>query len=332
MKSNGILIFDMDGVLIDVSGSYRETIRRSVRLFFRGADGYNDLPDPLFSLSDLARVKQSGGLNNDWDLTHYVIQLLCALIKIPQVSPDDNVWHRYRETISNLDLTRLARYLKTTADPLNHLQQKYPEITNDFIQSLYAGDVGSGNIIKQFFQEIYLGKNLFESTYGIAPKVYKGEGYIHKEGLLIEKPMLEAFLKINTLAIATGRPRAEAAFPLQKFGIGKYFAVVFTLDDCLREEEHIFRSRGHKTSLSKPHPFMLDAIVQKIGPQVNPCYYVGDMPDDMRAASRSKFQFHGIGITISTPDKPGLAEKLLQAGADHVVEDFQALKKLLKNN
>jgi len=141
--------------------------------------------------------------------------------------------------------------------------------------------------------------------------------------------MLKEFSSINTLAIATGRPRAEAAFPLQKFGIRKYFTVVFTLDDCLREEENILRARDHKESLSKPHPFMLDAIVQKIGPQVNPCYYVGDMPDDMLAASRSKFQFHGIGITISTSDKPGLAEKLLQAGADHVVEDFRALKKLL---
>ena len=332
MKSKGILIFDMDGVLIDVSGSYRETIRRSVRLFFRGAGGYKDLPDPLFPLSDLAQIKQSGGLNNDWDLTHYVIQLLCSLIKIPQVSPGDNVWHRYGETISNLDVTRLARYLKTTVDPLSDLQQKYPQITNDFIQSLYAADVGSGNIIKQFFQEIYLGKTLFESTYGISPEGYKGEGYIRQERLLIEESMLEEFSKINTLAIATGRPRAEAAFALQNFGILKYFTVVFTLDDCLREEENILRSRGHKESLSKPHPFMLDAIVQKIGSQVNPCYYVGDMPDDMRAASKSKFQFHGIGITISTSDKPGLTQQLLQAGADHVVEDFQALKKLLANN
>ena len=329
MKSKGILIFDMDGVLIDVSGSYRETIRRSARLFFKGARGYKDLPDPLFPLSDLAKIKQSGGLNNDWDLTHYVIQLLCSLIKIPQVSPGNNVWHRYQETISNLDVTRLTRYLKTTADPLGNLQLKYPEVTNDFIQSLYAADVGSGNIIKQFFQEIYLGKNLFESTYGISPKVYEGEGYIRKERLLVEKSMLEEFSKTNTLAIATGRPRAEAAFPLQKFGIRKYFTMVFTLDDCLREEEHMLRSRSHKESLSKPHPFMLDAIVKKIGPQVNPCYYVGDMPDDMLAASRSKFQFHGIGITISAPDKPSLAEKLLHAGADHVVEDFRALKDLL---
>ncbi len=156
MKSKGILIFDMDGVLIDVSGSYRETIRRSVRLFFRGAGGYKDLPDPLFPLSDLAQIKQSGGLNNDWDLTHYVIQLLCSLIKIPRVSPGDNVWHRYRETISILDVARLARYLKTSADPLSNLQQKYPQITNDFIQSLYAGDVGSGNIIKQFFYSFFM--------------------------------------------------------------------------------------------------------------------------------------------------------------------------------
>jgi len=59
----------MDGVIIDVSRSYRDTIRQTARLFFKGAHSWENLPDPLFRLSDLARVKQSGGLNNDWDLT-----------------------------------------------------------------------------------------------------------------------------------------------------------------------------------------------------------------------------------------------------------------------
>ena len=65
MDKQSLIVFDMDGVLIDVSGSYRETVRKTARLFFTGARGFDKLPDPLFSLKDLAKIKQSGGLNND---------------------------------------------------------------------------------------------------------------------------------------------------------------------------------------------------------------------------------------------------------------------------
>ena len=48
------------------------------------------------------------------------------------------------------------------------------------------------------------------------------------------------------------------------------------------------------------------------------CYYIGDMPDDMLAASRSKAGY--IGITQSAPDKEKLRRALIEAGADHVIE------------
>ena len=50
----------MDGVLVDVSASYREAVRMTARLFFKGAPGWARLPNPLFSLEEIAAVKQSG--------------------------------------------------------------------------------------------------------------------------------------------------------------------------------------------------------------------------------------------------------------------------------
>ena len=91
MKLPKLIVFDMDGVLIDVSGSYRETVRKAARLFFAGAKGFESLPDPLFPLTDLASLKQTGGLNNDWDLTALTLHLLFARIKkntAPSSAPD----------------------------------------------------------------------------------------------------------------------------------------------------------------------------------------------------------------------------------------------------
>ncbi len=57
------LVFDMDGVLVDVSDSYRETIRRTVGHFTA------ELP----SRDEIQQYKNAGGWNDDWQLSHEMI-------------------------------------------------------------------------------------------------------------------------------------------------------------------------------------------------------------------------------------------------------------------
>jgi HAD superfamily phosphatase len=52
------LLFDMDGVLVDVSGSYREAILGTAR--FYGVE---------LTSQDVSAAKRKGGCNNDWELT-----------------------------------------------------------------------------------------------------------------------------------------------------------------------------------------------------------------------------------------------------------------------
>ena len=99
MKFEKLIIFDLDGVIIDVSMSYRETIRQSAKLFFKGSYAWERLPERLFSLSDLDKVKQGGGLNNDWDLTCLVISFLFSFVKTQTIFEDRDNWERYRSLI-----------------------------------------------------------------------------------------------------------------------------------------------------------------------------------------------------------------------------------------
>jgi phosphoglycolate phosphatase-like HAD superfamily hydrolase len=329
MQNKNLIVFDMDGVLIDVSGSYRDTVRQTAKLFFKKAPSSEKLPEPLFRLADLAAVKQSGGLNNDWDLSCFVINLLFNVIEKPPVYESIDPWDRYHETISQCDLRVLIEFLESTQKPLSILLQRSGKTQNAFIDGLYAGDVGSGNIIKQIFQEVYLGKALFEATYGAPPWFYHDEGFIHREKLLIDPSILDALAKNNFLAIATGRPRAEADYPLDHFGLRKYFSQVLALEDCLEEEKRLAREAGKKISLSKPDPFMLDAIAADQKKPVTGYFYIGDMPDDMSAAKRSEAGYKGIGLTLSAPDKASLKKELERAGADYIIEDFNQLKSLL---
>ena len=58
-----ILIFDMDGVLADVTESYRETIARTVA-HFTGAE---------IAPERIQDYKNRGGFNDDWKLSHHII-------------------------------------------------------------------------------------------------------------------------------------------------------------------------------------------------------------------------------------------------------------------
>ena len=113
MKHKNLIVFDMDGVLVDVSKSYRETIRQTAGLFFKMAPSSEKLPEPLFPLADLAAVKQSGGLNNDWDLSCLVISLLFHMIEQPAIYDSEDPMERYRETIRRCHVNALAEFLNS---------------------------------------------------------------------------------------------------------------------------------------------------------------------------------------------------------------------------
>jgi len=78
-----ILIFDMDGVLIDVSSSYRETIRQTILIYLKKCLGLEIGVRGSISKEDIALFKSAGGFNNDWDLTSGFLLYLLAFSGIP---------------------------------------------------------------------------------------------------------------------------------------------------------------------------------------------------------------------------------------------------------
>jgi len=163
----------------------------------------------------------------------------------------------------------------------------------------------------------------------LKPLFYRDEGFIHREKLLIDKGMLAALAKNHILAIATGRPRAEAEYPLAHFDLRRYFTDVLALEDCLEEERRRSQKEGKRVSLSKPDPFMLDAIAAGQKKPVAGYFYIGDMPDDMVAAKKSAAGYKGVGMIMAAVDKKSLKKELLRAGADYIIDNFRQLKPII---
>ena len=146
---------------------------------------------------------------------------------------------------------------------------------------------------------------------------------------MVDTALLEKLAKSHILAVATGRPKQEADFALDRHDIRKYFDAVYTLEDCIREEKRILEQEGRRVSLAKPAPYMLDAIAGSIQPRPLIAYYLGDMPDDMTAAGRSRAGFVSIGLVSSAPDKQVLRSELLRAGADYIIEDLKQVEEIV---
>jgi len=316
-----LLVFDMDGVLVDVSGSYREATRQAAYTFLKDCRGGELLPQPLFSLEELAAVKQSGGLNNDWDMTHRIISLLLVMADCG----DSGAGGAARAEREQWDVAPLARYLVSSQRPLSAIMESGR--LSKAADKYYAGDVGSGNVIKQIFQEIYLGQELFQETYGFEPQYCTQGGLILKEKLFTSRALLQKLAAGNRLAIATGRPRSEALYPLKKHGLDM-FSTVVSLDECEAEEKRILEKTGCQVSLGKPSPFMLDSIAS-LYPDAEKLYYFGDVGDDMKAAKSSHYPFAAVGITYSAPDSDAAAKALLECGADILINNPDELTDII---
>lgn len=59
------LLFDMDGILVDVSKSYRVAIKQTAEFFLNNKE---------ISFEQIQEYKERGGLNNDWDCTQAILK------------------------------------------------------------------------------------------------------------------------------------------------------------------------------------------------------------------------------------------------------------------
>jgi len=152
------------------------------------------------------------------------------------------------------------------------------------------------------FQELYLGAQ------------GKG-GLIENEKWLLDLGVLGELSKKYLIGILTGRPREEALIPLRKAGVENYFKVIVAMEDC--------------EGCGKPNPYGLNLAMKKLGvTDKTNSVYVGDVPDDMRAAKNAGIV--GIGSLPPQNKTRELKERLISAGALKVMNEVNEIIKVVK--
>lgn len=344
-----LLIFDMDGVLIDVSDSYRQTILKTIELYLKLGLGFKN-GKKFITKEEVTLFKLVGGFNNDWDLTSGILLYLISLSGLPPCKRK-KPFHHIQDVVSFLqeetkefpkDIGQLLYEFKNDLHPFLEKVKYYKgglkgirlALKHSWEGWLYhQGDLNQENLVQRLFQEVYLGEK-FTFYYHLPLLFYRGKGLYLKEKLLFPRRILSSLHQKVVMGIASGRPRGEAELALKRFRIDSYFDQVVTLDDCREEEERAYLSTGKRKSFSKPHPYPLFRVIEGTGLSSPRCAYVGDSVDDVRAAqeAKKKFKMLAIGYIGSSSQKRLSRESLLQAGADVVIHKPEQLLRWMNKN
>jgi HAD superfamily phosphatase len=344
-----ILVFDMDGVLIDVSESYRKTISKSVQIYLETCLGFKKGLAPLITEEHIASFKMAGGFNNDWDLTSGLLLFLLSIsgfppllrrksfVSIEEVSQylrSRSSGFRSTLTVKTLrnHLPCFVREVKSCGGGLKGIQRTLRKTRNASWDGwVYpSGEIHTTNVVKRIFQEIYLGRT-FVRHYSLRRLFYHSQGYHLREKPLIPRRILSVLHKRVRMGIASGRPRVEAELALKRFQIDRYFDRIVTLDECAAEEARLFRITGKKSKRTKPHPYPLLRVIREIGLPHPRSAYVGDVVDDIQTARNAgrKDPVVPIGFVFRQTKEKSLTESLRKAGARFVIRQPNDLLRLV---
>ncbi len=258
-------IFDVDGVIMDVTRSMRTVGCDAVRLYLTQLVSWPDSGE-FIKPQDIAAYKLADGFNDDWQIAG--INVLTCLVKAELTGARDAAALRQAPpTIAELAAgARRSRagpgYVRTML--LGLLDAAARE------RVLHAWDYPK---IVQAFQELYAGEDHCYEFYGYHPELIHVPGRIARDRPLLQRASLPAH--ITKLGVYSGRTWQETRAALDMAGIADLFVRerVIVVDD----------------GLVKPDPRGLAVLVERMGSAA--AVFVGDMPDDREAVRRYRAEY-----------------------------------------
>lgn len=251
------IIFDCDGVLIDITKSYDLAIKEVTKYFLKEFG----IEKSLSITSDIIEdFKSTGGFNDEVDVTYASILSLVVAnrMKILEKKFLCNV-------INNADQTGIKsveKYIETL-----------PVDISDIIKKLDYPETHDTNLLYSVFDQMFYGPELYYKLFKKQSK-FSGRGFIENDVNLLKKDLIAKLKKKfkNKLAIVTGRGRES---------------IIYTLGALLEEfdlKNSVFLE-DEPRDLAKPNP---ESLIRSIsGLDSSCCLYVGDSMEDYIMAKKT---------------------------------------------
>ena len=303
IKKLDAIIFDCDGVLVDVSNSYDLAIKKTVDFI---TEKFAAIKVPQVTTEMIDGFKKTGGFNDEVDVTYALILAAVASQKIGQ-----SFSAVVSKIASNADATGIRsveKYLDASKIDLTGIKNKLVYPAKRF-----------ESLLSSVFDEIFYGTELYTKLYKKTPNFFNGRGLIENDVVLVTKNLLDDLHQRfgRKVAIVTGRGTVSASYSL-----GKLF------DEFDLENSWFLEDKPRE--MAKPNPIPLISSIK--GMDASQSVFVGDSMEDYimaHKANESGTPTLFCGICGTSKDPQAKKDFFEQKGADLVLESISLLPKTL---
>ena len=264
------IIFDCDGVLIDVTKSYDTTINQTIRYVLKEmADITEDIP---LTNEILLKFKSTGGFNDEIDITYSGVLCYIAAKKL-----NKNPTELILDVLNNADdsgITYVENFLNKIDVDISDVKTRlgYPSTEKN-------------DLIHATFDQLFFGPGLYSKIFQKKSN-FSEKGLIENDKVIVNSELIEVLKKKfnDKIAIVTGR------------GLNAISSSLKELLNQFNVENSVFLE-DEPRDLAKPNPQSL--IRSMKGLNSKNCLYVGDSMEDMilaQKASELGFQATFCGI------------------------------------
>ena len=347
------IIFDFDGVLVQTSQSYRQTITEVVDYYFIELLGLTAKKGKLATLRDIQKFKDTGLYNNDWKLSYALITYYLTLIL--KELKQKGALEEFMDQFCNLQFTDILTFIKSLKGVRDFLERykvnmidfadlkdngainldvfltQTTEENQRLVKRLAPYDLEKPDLIKRLFEEIYLGKDLFTKNYGTLSVFNFNNSLIDVEEFIPTKETMDMLRKqFGTFGIYSGRPKPQGIYVLKKYGYTGYFD----------EQKSVFlgdllKSAAEMERLGKPDPTLFIELIEKTVGKETSVVYVGDGIADAMMIEKAKAKglenLTFLGAVSSSEDSNKLFTEYSKHGVDAVITDINYIPYILKN-
>jgi len=309
------ILLDIDGVVLNVSASYRAVIVETTQYFATQVMKLEDT-GTLLEAHEIDLFKLAGGFNSDWDLASAAVALVVAKHAISGATDTATLreqapsWEEYTtECKLRGTHTQAAGFTNGEAYILEKLT---PKQRREFATTF------NPKLVVQLFQEMYGGDTACKDLYGFEPEHIHTDGYYLRETVLLDPALISPKLKVGVL---TGRNNTETELALKIAGLTERVprSAWVTDDDGVRKPD------GNALGLLR------DRMEFNFG------VYIGDTMDDMRVVQNFR-DTRGAGrakivscTALSGPSGEAHRRLFLEAGSEIVAPDANTFLQYLKH-
>ena len=297
------IIFDCDGVLVDIRNSYDHAINKTISAIMK--ELFNDEIGDIVTSKIHFGLKSVGGFNDEVAVVYAIVMTLVASKK------------------SEIEFEKLIIDVINNANEsgINSIDDYFKDQNIDLMEIKSKLDYENSrkvSYIHKIFNQLFYGPKLYEEIFNEKSQ-FNDDPLIDLDDIILDKNlMLKLKNRFGTkISTVTGRGKFAFSYSMKNF-----------LDDFDIENSVFLEDRP--LNLAKPNPESLIESISKINSKCS--LYIGDSMEDLLMVQKCQEQGYDVSFCgiYGSSDEPELKYELFQKNdAPFILESIQELPKAL---